>query len=298
MYLSSEVTRCPHDTIVALMSFLSTCNLCVTMIWPVSINLPSVFSSFGIGASNVSVTDDFPNHFRFRRIHVGWVANHHRRLGRHIASSAVAVNLYLEHVFFWVQVEALQEFPSMPLLSAFRGLDVVPELVRVFQNPFPRQNSSSSLERRSFHVDCIVLQIDSANWSALKQHMFRPLQGFVRWCISSPSATTDPSVRQFGCTHFVIGNQRKYRFTKHARRWHIWSSKQILEWGSAVGSHHPWENKSSVTNCKWNDNWNCWKLYVSVRLNLCLVASCQSLYVSVHCFDKPVALMTCFWRKS
>ena len=27
-----------------------------------------------------------------------------------------------------------------------------------------------------------------------------------------------PPVRHFGCTHFVIGNQSKYRFTKHAQR--------------------------------------------------------------------------------
>ena len=26
--------------------------------------------------------------------------------------------------------------------------------------------------------------------------------------------------------------------------------------------------------------------------------SCESLHVSVYCFDKPAALMTCFWRKS
>ena len=40
---------------------------------------------------------------------------------------------------------------------------------------------------------------------------------FVGRCISSPPATTDPSVRQFGCAHFVIGNQSEYRFTKHAQ---------------------------------------------------------------------------------
>ena len=45
-----------------------------------------------------------------------------------------------------VQVEELWEFPPVPSLSAFPRLDVVPELVRVFQNPFPRQNSISSLE--------------------------------------------------------------------------------------------------------------------------------------------------------
>ena len=73
------------------MSFLSTCNFCVMMIWQVSINLSSSFSRFGIGSSGVCTTDDFANHFRFRRIPKGWVANHHLRFGRHIASSAVAV---------------------------------------------------------------------------------------------------------------------------------------------------------------------------------------------------------------
>ena len=101
MYLSTEVTSCLHDTIVALMSFLRTCNICVMMIRPVSINLPSSFSSSGISASRMCVTDDFANHFQFRRIHEGWVANDHPRLGRHIASSAVAVNLHLEYMFFW-----------------------------------------------------------------------------------------------------------------------------------------------------------------------------------------------------
>ena len=37
---------------------------------------------------------------------------------------------------------------------------------------------------------------------------------------------------------------------------------------------------------------------VFARLDVCLVASCESLNVSVQCFDKPVALMTCFWRES
>ena len=40
------------------------------------------------------------------------------------------------------------------------------------------------------------------------------------------------------------------------------------------------------------------KLYASVRLDLSLVASCESLNVSVHCFNKTIALMTCFWRES
>ena len=40
--------------------------------------------------------------------------------------------------------------------------------------------------------------------------MLRPHQVLVRRCVSSPPATTDPSVRQFGCTHFVIGNQSEY----------------------------------------------------------------------------------------
>ena len=40
---------------------------------------------------------------------------------------------------------------------------------------------------------------------------------------------------------------------------------------------------------------SCMPVFVSI---LCLVASCESLYVFVHSFDKPVALMACFWRKS
>ena len=55
-------------------------------------------------------------------------------------------------------MEVLWEFPSVPSLSAFLRLDVIPEAVQVFQSPFPRQNSTSSLELRSFHVDSIVLQ--------------------------------------------------------------------------------------------------------------------------------------------
>ena len=86
------------------MSFLSSCNFCAMMIWPVSINLPSSFSRSGIGASRMlkkKKTDDFANHFRLRRIREGWVINHHLRLGRHIASSAVAVNSNFRYVFFW-----------------------------------------------------------------------------------------------------------------------------------------------------------------------------------------------------
>ena len=45
------------------------------------------------------------------------------------------------------------------LLSAFPRLDAVPKLVRVFQNPFPRQNSNSCVELQSFHVDYIALQV-------------------------------------------------------------------------------------------------------------------------------------------
>ena len=48
--------------------------------------------------------------------------------------------------------------------------------------------------------------------------MLRPHQAFMRQCISSPLATTDPSVRQLGCSHTVLGDQRGYRFTKHAQK--------------------------------------------------------------------------------
>ena len=58
-----------------------------------------------------------------------------------------------------VQVDVLWELPSVPLLSAFPRLDVVPESVRVFRNPFLRQNSTSSLELRSFHVDSTAIQV-------------------------------------------------------------------------------------------------------------------------------------------
>ena len=51
---------------------------------------------------NVCVMDDFPNHLRLRRIHGGWIANHHPRLDRHITSSAVAVNL---HFRWWRSCE-------------------------------------------------------------------------------------------------------------------------------------------------------------------------------------------------
>ena len=56
LYLSAEVTRFLHDTIVALMSSLHTCNFCVMMIWPVSIDLPSSFSSFG-GRNSIRQND-------------------------------------------------------------------------------------------------------------------------------------------------------------------------------------------------------------------------------------------------
>ena len=71
----------------------------------------------------------------------------------------------------------------------------------------------------------------------LSKPRFVPSQVLVRRCISSPPVTTDPSVRQLGCSHFMIGDQREYRFTKHAQKRYIRSSEQILEWRSAVGSH-------------------------------------------------------------
>ena len=74
------------------------------------------------------------------------------------------------------------------------------------------------------HVDSIDLQVISANWFWHKQFMFRSHQKFVRRCISSPSGTTDPLVRHFGWTHFVIDQSNK-----HTQRRYIWSSKQILE---------------------------------------------------------------------
>ena len=46
----------------------------------------------------------------------------------------------------------------VPSLSASLHLDVKSPVVQVFQSPFPRQNSTSSLELRPFHVDSIALQ--------------------------------------------------------------------------------------------------------------------------------------------
>ena len=158
MYQSSEVTRCLHDTIVALMSFLSTCNFCVMMIWPVSINLSSSFSSFGIGSLRMFVQRTTlpisldPSRMGRKSPSSSWPPH---RLLRCCCELASRVRVLQAEV----QVEVLWDFPSGPLLSAFLRLDLVPESVRVFQNPFPRQNSTSSLELQSFHVDSIVLQV-------------------------------------------------------------------------------------------------------------------------------------------
>ena len=73
----------------------------------------------------------------------------------------------------------------------------------------------------------------------------------------------------------------------------------MFEWRSSVRSHcESCEHKSSVTTCKWNGRGCCLKLYASIRFDLFLVASCESLYVSMHCFDNTVALMTCSRRES
>ena len=47
-----------------------------------------------------------------------------------------------------VQVVVLWEFPPVPSLSALLHLDVKPQVVQIFQSPFPRQNSISSLQPR------------------------------------------------------------------------------------------------------------------------------------------------------
>ena len=39
--------------------------------------------------------------------------------------------------------------------------------------------------------------------------MLRPDEVFIRRSISSPPATTDPSVRQLLCWHFMVGDQRE-----------------------------------------------------------------------------------------
>ena len=132
----------------------------------------------------------------------------------------------------------------------------------------------------------------SANWSAPKQTIFGNHKAHARRCTSSPPATTDPSVRQLGCSHFVIGDQREHRFTKHAQRWYIRRSAQILELCSAVGSHcESWEqiqrNKSQMewqvkllkAVCQWSSR------FVSGGI-------LRVLNVSVYHLAKPVALMT------
>ena len=55
-------------------------------------------------------------------------------------------------------MEVLWEFPSVPSLSTSLHLDVKSQVVQILQSPFPRQNATSSLELRSFHVGSIALQ--------------------------------------------------------------------------------------------------------------------------------------------
>ena len=210
---------------------------CEMIILPMSISLPSSFTSFGTGIVRIfSLTDDFANHFRFRNIPTGWVANH-LRLDHHIASSAVAVNSHLGFVFFRRRCCG----------NCRRCHRCRHSLISTWFQ------SGSGYSRIHFHVKIplhasnfdftstpLLSKWFSANWSAHKQPMFRPHQVFVRRCISSQR--NHPRVRQFGCTHFLIGNQSEYRFTKNALKWYIWSTKQMLEYCES------WKNKSSVTN--------------------------------------------------
>ena len=76
---------------------------------------------------------------------------------------------------------------------------------------------SSSLDR--FTAAPLLTRRFSANWSALKHnHVSYPTRCSFRRSVSSPPATADPSVRQLGCSHFVVGDQCKHQFTKHAQR--------------------------------------------------------------------------------
>ena len=118
-----------------------------------------------------------------------------------------------------VQVEVLWEFLPVPSPLASLHLDLKPQVVQIFQSPFPHQNSISSLEPRPVHVDSTSVQeVFCELICTYKQTMFRPHQVFIRRCISSPPATADPSVRQLGCSHFMVRDRRECRFTKHAQK--------------------------------------------------------------------------------
>ena len=100
-----------------------------------------------------------------------------------------------------VQVEVLWEISidavAVSIPSSRRGSTVGPGI------PESISTSKINFVPRASTVSC-QLQcspgIFSASCSALKQTMFRPHQVFIRRSISSPPATTDPSVRQLGCS--------------------------------------------------------------------------------------------------
>ena len=113
------------------------------------------------------------------------------------------------------------------------------------------------------------------------------------WCISSQSGTTFRPVRQFDCTHFVIGNQSKCTKVIH------------MEFQTNIGMGFSRRValcilKEQIQRNQLQMEWQVKlpKLYASVRLNLCLEALCESLCVSVHWFDKSVALMTSFFGEN
>ena len=72
-----------------------------------------------------------------------------------------SLSSHFMHVLFWRRCRwrYCGNFTSEPLLSASLHLNVKSQVVLIFQGPFPRQNSISSLELQSFHVDSIVLQV-------------------------------------------------------------------------------------------------------------------------------------------
>ena len=159
------------------------------MIWPVSINWSSLFRRSGIGASRMLCNGRLYQSLSFSQdsCRMGckspspsWPPH---RFFRCCCELASRIRVLLAEV----QVEVLWEFPSRLLLSAFPRLDVVPELVRVFQCPFPRQNSTSCLELQSFHVDSIALQVV---FSRTDLHLSKPC--FVPTKCSSDDASRPP----------------------------------------------------------------------------------------------------------
>ena len=110
-----------------------------------------------------------------------------------------------------LQVGVLWESPPVPSLSASLHLDVNPLVVQIFQSPFLRQNSISSLEPRPFHVGSTALQEVFCELICTQaNHASSPPGVRLTKRLVPTTATTDPSVRQLGCSHFMVGDQREY----------------------------------------------------------------------------------------